>query len=244
MFELEVNKEVATISSREVAEMMETRHDSLMRKIDGITKDFTDHKIVVSDFWVDSIYKDVTGRTLKEYQITKVGCEFLAHKSTGTKGNLFTARYMQRFEEMEKALQSPFSFEDMMIEQLKQMKVIKQQNLKNSEDIKDLKENSPLYNIECEEISKAVRKKGVQCLGGKESVAYNDKSIIGKVYSDIYSEIRRNFDVSSYKAVKRKFYKTALEIIKSYKLPLALEEIITELNGQSNQYTVESWVNS
>lgn len=151
---------------------------------------------------------------------------------------------MQKFEEMEKALQAPMSFEDMMIEQLKQMKLIKQQNLKNSEDIIDLKENSPLYNIECEEISKAVRRKGVECLGGKESVAYNDKSVRGKVYSDIYSEIRRNFDVSSYKAVKRKFYKTALEIVKEYKLPLALEEVITELNGETKQYTVGKWINS
>ena len=41
----------------------------------------------------------------KEYQVTKKGCEFLAHKTTGEKGDLFTIRYMNKFEEMEKVLQ-------------------------------------------------------------------------------------------------------------------------------------------
>ena len=36
--------------------------------------------------------------------IPKKGCEFLAHKSTGEKGIIFTDRYMDRFEEMENKL--------------------------------------------------------------------------------------------------------------------------------------------
>lgn len=36
------------LSSREVAEMMEVRHDSLLRKIDKINEDLADHKIVFS----------------------------------------------------------------------------------------------------------------------------------------------------------------------------------------------------
>lgn len=99
----EVNK-VVTISSREVAEMMEVRHDSLMRKMEGINKTFNDHKIVAVDYWFESEYKDKKGESRKEYQVTKKGCEMLAHKSTGDKGVIFTHLYMQRFEEMEKVL--------------------------------------------------------------------------------------------------------------------------------------------
>lgn len=99
-------KEIATINSKEVAEMMETRHDSLMRKIEGISKDFREHKIVVSEYWIESTYKtEGNNKTYKCYEVTKMGCEFLAHKSTGKKGNIFTAKYMQRFNEMEKELQ-------------------------------------------------------------------------------------------------------------------------------------------
>lgn len=88
------------LSSREVAEMMGVEHKSLLRKIDAINKDFTEHKIVPSKYWVESSYKDMSGKSNKEFLITKLGCEFLANKTTGTKGNIFTAKYMDRFEEM------------------------------------------------------------------------------------------------------------------------------------------------
>lgn len=94
------NKEQWTIGSREVAEMMEVRHDSLLRKIDAINEDFIKHKIVVYKYWIESTYiNEVNNKPCREFLVTKRGCEFLAHKTTGTKGNLFTDRYMDRFEE-------------------------------------------------------------------------------------------------------------------------------------------------
>lgn len=95
-----------TILSTEVAEMMEMEHWKLLRKIDGINKDFNDNKIVVVEYWIESSYTDRKGEERRCYEITKKGCEFLAHKTTGTKGNLFTARYMDKFEEMEGIIRS------------------------------------------------------------------------------------------------------------------------------------------
>lgn len=103
-----MNKLQTTISSREVAIMMEKRHDHLLRDIKKhttILEKVTEPNFGVSDLWILSSYKDKTGRSLKEYQITKKGCEFLAHKTTGEKGDLFTIRYMDKFEEMELAQQ-------------------------------------------------------------------------------------------------------------------------------------------
>lgn len=104
MNELQV-KETQTISSKEVAEMMSVRHGDLLGKIDKINKDFENEKIRSQKYWIESTYK-VSGnnKTYREFQVTKLGCEFLAHKSTGTKGNLFTAKYMDRFNEMERIL--------------------------------------------------------------------------------------------------------------------------------------------
>ena len=97
-----MNKQLENkLSSREVAEMMEIRHPDLLRKIDGINKDFTESKIAFSKYWTESSYKDGSGKSNREFQITKRGCEFLAHKTTGTKGNLFTDRYMDKFAAME-----------------------------------------------------------------------------------------------------------------------------------------------
>jgi len=86
--------------------MMEVEHSDLLRKIDGINRDFRKSKIAFSKYWEESTYRvEGNNKSYKEYLVTKRGCEFLAHKTTGTKGNLFTDRYMDRFEEMQEYIQ-------------------------------------------------------------------------------------------------------------------------------------------
>ena len=95
------------LDSREVAEMMEISHTNLLQKIDGINEDFRKMNIQFSKYWEESSYQVVgQTRSYRCFLITKRGCEFLAHKTTGTKGNLFTDRYMDRFAEMEQQLQA------------------------------------------------------------------------------------------------------------------------------------------
>ena len=92
------------IDSREVAEIVEKRHDHLMRDIINfiqIIKNSTDPNFGVSDFFLENTYKDRTGRTLPCYLISKMGCEALVHKMTGEKGILFTAMYVYKFNQME-----------------------------------------------------------------------------------------------------------------------------------------------
>lgn len=102
-----MNKQIEQkLSSREVAEMMEMEHKNLLKKIDGINKDLTSSKISSLKYWIKSTYKDSKGEERREFLITKRGCEFLAHKTTGTKGNLFTDRYMDRFEQMKEVITS------------------------------------------------------------------------------------------------------------------------------------------
>ncbi|MTP72904.1 hypothetical protein GMB80_08155 [Turicibacter sanguinis] len=98
--------EQQTISSREVAEMMEIKeHSKMIRKIEQINEVLNEAKIGLVEYWFESTYVDGKGETRKEYQVTKKGCEMLAHKSTGNKGILFTHKYMERFEQMKKAIQ-------------------------------------------------------------------------------------------------------------------------------------------
>ena len=90
----------------------------------------------------------------------------------------------------------------------------------------------PLLALETEKIVNAVKRIGVHCLGGKESESYQDKSLRGQVYSDIYTQLKREFGVNTYKAIKRNQCETAVEIILSYKLPLALANEIEGTNAQ------------
>ncbi|OJE45061.1 antirepressor [Bacillus proteolyticus] len=107
-------------------------------------------------------------------------------------------------------------------------------------DVKDLRENAPLYAVECDEISKAVRKLGVLLLSGKDSNAYQDISLRRKLYSDIYSQLHREFGVNSYKAIKRHHLDRAIQIInEEYSIPTVLDEEITATNAQINMTEVQ-----
>lgn len=99
-------------------------------------------------------------------------------------------------------------------------------------DLQEFKDDMPLLTIECETISRAAKKKGVEVLGGKQSEAYRDKSLRGRVYGDIYRELKRQFNVNSYKAIRRRDCKKAVGIVESYKLPVFLEEQVNDSNAQ------------
>ncbi len=92
------------LTSVEVAEMVEKEHKMLLRDLRRYINQFNQCKIVPVDFFKESTYKDAKGEIRPCYRITKKGCEFIAHKLTGTKGTIFTARYINRFHEMEDIL--------------------------------------------------------------------------------------------------------------------------------------------
>lgn len=123
----------ATLTSMEVAEMVEKRHDNLVRSINRysayieesnnkvrqlkseLAKNETEDSALKSEvaetevinlqeFWIKSSYADEQGKDRICYNITKKGCEFIAHKCTGKKGTVFTARYINRFHEMEQEI--------------------------------------------------------------------------------------------------------------------------------------------
>lgn len=55
-------------------------------------------------FFTEYTYISEQNKELPCYKVTKKGCEFIAHKLTGTKGTEFTARYINRFHDMEEQL--------------------------------------------------------------------------------------------------------------------------------------------
>ena len=102
-----------TITTLEIAEMMEVEHGEILKKLEGTTKPDGSVKQVgiipvlsegdfpVADYFQESTYLDAQGKPRKCYNVTRLGCDFLANKFTGEKGILFTARYVKRFHDME-----------------------------------------------------------------------------------------------------------------------------------------------
>lgn len=115
---------VETISSMEVANMIEKDHKNLMQDIRKYTKYLEESNsdlgqlnfqpssldgksnelkiepvengiINLNEFWVESSYINQQNRKMPCFSITKKGCEFIAHKCTGQKGVVFHSKIYQ-----------------------------------------------------------------------------------------------------------------------------------------------------
>ena len=111
---------------------------------------------------------------------------------------------------------------------------VEREVLRVDDDLQRFKTDMPILGIEESRITSAVKKKGVDCLGGKNTNAYKDKSLRGRIYSDIYSQLKREFGIASYKAIKRNQCERAIEAIEHYGPPMVLREQIADLNNQVN----------
>lgn len=100
-----------TLTSIEVAQMVGKEHKDLLRDIRRYVKQLNQtnlalvklgqSKIAPSDFFTESTYVTEQNKTVPCYLVTRKGCEFIANKLTGQKGTEFTARFVNRFHELE-----------------------------------------------------------------------------------------------------------------------------------------------
>ncbi|MDV2632743.1 Rha family transcriptional regulator [Lactococcus lactis] len=108
-----------TLTSLEVAEMVERRHDQVIRDIRKIIEQLADHKSVdssdlgeaknglssesidINTFFIESTYTSAQNKELPCYLVTKQGCEVFGNRMTGAKGTQFTVGYVSRFNQME-----------------------------------------------------------------------------------------------------------------------------------------------
>lgn len=94
--------------SREVAEMVDREHKSLMRAIKGYIEVLRDERnLAPIEFFIESEYEDERGRKQPMYMLTRKGCDMVANKMTGSKGVLFTAAYVTEFERMQQQIAAP-----------------------------------------------------------------------------------------------------------------------------------------
>lgn len=215
-----VNIEQKTLTSVEVAEMVGKPHNDLMKDIRRYTSQFNEGNISHVEFFTENTYLDKKGQERPCYLVTKKGCEFIAHKLTGVKGTEFTAKYINRFHELEEHVQKPRTA-------LEQIALLAQGALELEEkvdsveqEVYSIKNDMPLFGAESDELSAHVKRKGVEMLGGKKSEAYKDNKVRQTVYRDIYSQL------------KRKDLADAHEFIDCYTLPSYLQDVITNCNAQ------------
>ncbi|WP_053589675.1 Rha family transcriptional regulator [Bacillus sp. FJAT-22090] len=216
MKQLEVINEQLVIDSRDVAEMIQREHNGLMKTIRGYIKYLTQGDLALSDFFIESKYKDKTGRAVSCFLITRKGCHLVANKMTGEKGLLFTAAYVTRFDEMERGkLQSKLLLEN---EQLKESINLSHKTSKEveflKEEMQDLK-NKVQSQITLDHSEQRRLQSAISSRVLSRVLKYKLKPVQRRaLYTELHREIKDRFGVSSYKDVKRKELKAAIQYVK------------------------------
>lgn len=113
------------ISSRDIAEWTEKRHDNLMRDIENYISVLSENEHSsdlshecssklrnsitprVEGYFIADTYQAGGGQTYRMFWCSRKGCEMIANKMTGKKGILFTAQYIEAFHAMEKECKKP-----------------------------------------------------------------------------------------------------------------------------------------
>lgn len=177
-----------TLTSLEVAEMVERRHDQVIRDIRKIIEQLADHKSVASYFTEDT-YKDSTGRELPCYRLTKKGCELFSTRMTGAKGTQFAVAYIERFNQMEQHIKqqpdiSNLSPELQMFNQMFQAVASQEQKLVEVNDKVDNISNIVALNTANwrSETGNWVRQMAIKQGGG---IAFKE------INQEIYAEVER-----------------------------------------------------
>lgn len=116
----ELTTSIKTIDSREVAEMLGKEHKYVLRDIEGssdvigIIPTLESSDLNYQNYFIPSTYKAGT-REYKCYLVTKMGCELLGNKQQGEKGILFTAKYVERFNQMEQQFKLPTTYKEALL---------------------------------------------------------------------------------------------------------------------------------
>ena len=184
----EEGKNIPVIDSREVAEMLGKTPAELLKEIEGrkdsknvgIIPTLEKGKFHVSEYFIENSYKvDGNNKSYKCYLITKMGCELIGNKQQGEKGILFTAKYVEKFNKMEKQLkelQAP-KLPQTYLEALKALVRSEEEKEKVKKELEE--RNSFVNKISESENSMLVRE--VAKLASKGNITIGEKALWNKL---------------------------------------------------------------
>lgn len=222
---------IETIDSREVAEMVDMRHDNLLKKVSNYEKILLNSKLSSVDFFIPSEYQDKTGRTLKCYLLTKKGCEMVANKLTGEKGVIFTAKYVNRFEEMEKQIKIPKTDREILLLSVKVQEETAQRVDKLEVKVNGLENTLTIDHGQQLKLQSICKSRIISLLGGKDTPAY--KELSKQLFSFIWRDFKQYFNISSYRDCLITDFENAVNYLKTWTSDNNMKLKIDLVNSQT-----------
>lgn len=210
---ISINGQLVT-DSREVAEMVAVQHKHLLADIRKYSEILHGRDLGSEKFFIESTYLNSRNQIQPCYLLTRVGCDMVANKMTGEKGVLFTAAYVTRFEELEKAANTPKP-----LTEKEQLRATLRLSLETSEEVEVLKEDVAELKdkVENQITLDHGEQRGLQkAVARKVYELEVHEQLRPKLFREIYREIKDRFGVASYKDVKRKDLQAAVNYVNAW----------------------------
>lgn len=219
-----------TIDSREVAEMVGIQHKDLLKKIRNYEGILTSAKLRPLEFFVPSEYQDNKSETRKCYLLTKKGCEMVANKLTGEKGVIFTAKYVNRFAEMEQKIKIPKTDREILFLSVKVQEETAQRVDVLEEKVSSLEKSTTIDSSQQQILEKIAKATVIRTLGGFDSRAYQLMS--RKIFSNIWRDYKNYFKLGSFRDTLKTEFENAKEYLESWSPEVNTSLKIKEYNSQ------------
>mgnify|MGYP001331079696 FL=1 len=222
---------IETIDSREVAEMIDMRHDNLMKKIRNYQRILDSSKLRSQDFFVPSTYVNNQNKEQPCYLLTKKGCEMVANKLTGEKGVIFTAKYVNRFEEMEKQIKIPKTDREILLLSVKVQEETAQRVDKLEMKVNGLENTLTIDHGQQLKLQSICKSRIISLLGGKDTPAY--KELSKQLFSFIWRDFKQYFNISSYRDCLITDFENAVNYLKTWTSDNNMKLKIDLVNSQT-----------
>lgn len=232
-----------TVSSLQVAEDFEKEHRNVVQAIEELKKGVAEKS---ADLFIESSYQHPQNKqTYKCYNLTRDGFSLLVMGFTGKKALEWKLKYIEAFNLMEQKIRERYSdispqlqFLIDMERKQKQLEK-KQEELENKiADISEIRDNTIKATFEYgrisselqKSISKTVKIRCIDICGTAQMYEAVHKSIENTIYSDI----KKRFEVSSYRELAYNQFADALLFIEMWQPNSKIEKLMYENTPKPN----------
>lgn len=246
MSEIKINNDngTLTVSSLQVAEDFEKEHRNVIQSIAKLITEIQPAENSAR-YFLSSSYVDAKGENRKCYNLTRDGFSLLVMGFTGKKALEWKLKYIEAFNLMEQKIRERYSdispqlqFLIDMERKQKQLEK-KQEELENKiADISEIRDNTIKATFEYgrisselqKSISKTVKIRCIDICGTAQMYEAVHKSIENTIYSDI----KKRFEVSSYRELAYNQFADALLFIEMWQPNSKIEKLMYENTPKPN----------
>ena len=198
-------------TSNNVAEVLEVRHDHLLRKIDSLLEKFGNSDLG-SEFYIESTYVN-RGKNYRNFLITEMGIAQLCTAYQTENGNAFeiSVKYHKKFQEMKGVIENqqkklPSTFKEALLLLVEAEEVKEKLQLENSKLTNEVvhKENVIIGLVE--DIDLATKRQRLN-----QIIRHGDKTKIADRYNLLYKEFESKYHLNLQLRLERSTSKPKLK---------------------------------